>query len=334
MSEIVHGGRLDTAIAQYGGEPDNWLDLSTGINPRSYPLPALDDVVWKRLPGEQAELALYQTARNYYRVSDRSGVVGANGTQAIIQVLPHILDRKSVSIVSPTYGEHFHCWKGVGGDVVEASTLNEAVSSGGVVVVGNPNNPDCRSYQPDVLVEAASVLAKSKGILMVDEAFCDVEPELSVVPQLPENVIVLRSFGKFFGLAGMRLGFAICNADLASRIFRMVGPWAVSGPALEIGRIAMSDVDWISNACKWVKEASQQQQEVLDRSGMEITGNAGLFLEAKHPNTAYICEQLMRVHVLVRPFEVRPDRLRFGLCADENSLARLETELTRVIGEL
>ena len=299
-----------------------WI-LSTGINPRSYPIPVLDEDLWKRLPGENTENALYQVARSYYRVPERCGIIAANGTQAIIQVLPHVLNGRSVSIVSPTYGEHFYCWKRSGREIIEVSTLDEAVSNGGVVVVGNPNNPDCRRYQQEDLIKAANELEYSGGVLIVDEAFCDVEPELSLVPSLPENAIVLRSFGKFFGLAGVRLGFAICNSDLASRISRMIGPWAVSGPALEIGRIAMSDADWILKSRDWIKKTSLMQQELLAGCGMEITGNAGLFIEARHPEASKIYERLMRAHILLRPFEQRPDRLRFGLCAGEQSLNRL-----------
>ena len=163
MSGIFHGGNLDAAIAQFGGDRHDWLDLSTGINPRSYPIPVLDDDLWKRLPGENTENALYQVARSYYRVPERCGIIAANGTQAIIQVLPHVLNGRSVSIVSPTYGEHFYCWKRSGREIIEVSTLDEAVSNGGVVVVGNPNNPDCRRYQQEDLIKAAKELEQSRG---------------------------------------------------------------------------------------------------------------------------------------------------------------------------
>ena len=242
MNAIVHGGQLDEAMASYGGGREDWLDLSTGINPWSWPIGEISPDSFTRLPGEKAEHLLLEAARNCYQVRDRDSVIPANGTQALIQLLPHVLNCSNVEIVSPTYGEHALCWKNAGCEVTEIADINCITDNAEIVVIGNPNNPDGRCYNPEQLCRLARELEDRCGTLIVDEAFCDVMPELSLVPSLPDNAIVLRSFGKFFGLAGVRLGFAISNPALEEKLITRIGPWAVSGPALEIGAKAITNL--------------------------------------------------------------------------------------------
>ncbi|MEO0909901.1 MAG: aminotransferase class I/II-fold pyridoxal phosphate-dependent enzyme, partial [Pseudomonadota bacterium] len=167
MAGVVHGGRLDTAIAIHGGTPEGWIDLSTGINPHAYPVSELDDRVWQRLPDEHAHRKLEDAAREYYRVGKSSSLVAANGTQAIIQTLPQLISSKSVGIVSPTYGEHEYCWRNSGAAVDLYNSMSEALGKSDVVVVVNPNNPDGRTYRQDQLKEAAGILASRDGFLIV-----------------------------------------------------------------------------------------------------------------------------------------------------------------------
>ena len=242
MSAVFHGGRLDAAISEYGGKPEDWLDLSTGINPSAYPVPPISEKSWHRLPDEIAQQQLVKAARNYYRVPSGVDLVASNGTQAVLQNLPQVLVQGSAAIVSPTYEEHLHCWKQAGRTVFAPGGLNEAVDAAEIVVVVNPNNPTGATISQDVLVEAAQKLSDKSGFLIIDEAFADVFPELSCVPKMRENMIVLRSFGKFFGLAGLRLGFTIGLKTIMDQLQAKLGPWSVSGPALEIGTRALGDL--------------------------------------------------------------------------------------------
>ena len=329
MSAIVHGGRLDAAIAEYGGERGDWLDLSTGINPNPYPVPEISSVSWQCLPDEAAQSRLISSARKYYNVPDEFGLVASNGTQAIIQSLPQILAQQKVAIVSPTYEEHSHCWKLAGREVVKVQTLNEGVECADIVVIVNPNNPTAVTYQPDELSHAAQKLERKSGILIVDEAFGDVMPELSVVPQMSNNMIVLRSFGKFFGLAGLRLGFGIASKTVSDKLKLRLGPWSVSGPALEIGAVALPDQRWIENTRVQIKQNSEDQAEVVEACGLKLIGNAGLFMEFEHDNAAALYQALLKEHILVRPFSERPTRLRFGLCKNMEELERFALALKR-----
>lgn len=320
---IGHGGKLDAAIARYGGSRETWLDLSTGINPNAYPVPAVSMEAWTRLPDDGAETRLLEAARAYYGVPNKSLLVMANGTQAIIEQLPRLLEFDKVAIVSPTYGEHAHVWNRAGAHVVEVSDLQSVSPDIPCVVIVNPNNPDCRVWERDQLLQ----LAARHERVIVDEAFCDIQPEHSLVPDLPDNVLVLKSVGKFFGLAGMRLGLAVCSADLAGRLQEMMGPWAVSGPALEIGAKAFSDADWIKFTRKQLAETSRLLAATLDEHGCEVAGVNPLFVFVKHDHARDLFEHLAQNHILVRPFDHMPDYLRFGLCKDNVELARLQKAL-------
>ncbi len=329
MSAIVHGGRLDAAIAEYGGECDDWLDLSTGINPNPYPVPEVTYTSWQRLPDEGAHIKLITAAKKYYNVPEEYGLVASNGTQAIIQSLPQILAQQKVAIVSPTYEEHFHCWNLAGREVVKVQTLDEAVERADIVVVVNPNNPTAMTYKPDELFKTAKKLSHKSGILIVDEAFGDVMPELSVVPTMSENMIILRSFGKFFGLAGLRLGFAVSSKTVSDELKLRLGPWSVSGPALEIGAVAFGDQRWIENSRIHINQNSEDQAEVVEACGLQLIGNAGLFMEFEHENAAALHKALLKEHILVRPFSERPTRLRFGLCKNMEELERFALAIKR-----
>lgn len=323
MNAVFHGGRLDAAVSKYGGSREGWLDLSTGINPNAFPIPELANESWQRLPDETAQSNLLATARDYYRVPENAGLVAGNGTQAILQNLPFVLKPKTVAIVSPTYEEHRHCWEAAGREVLAMNTLIEAVEAAEIVVVVNPNNPTAITYQPDAPLEAAKKLVEKSGFLIVDEAFGDVVPELSTVPRLLDNMIVLRSFGKFFGLAGLRLGFAIGSQSIADRLSSKLGPWSVSGPALEIGTAALKDTDWVFTARAQIKQNAEDQVEVIKACGLELIGNAGLFMEFEHTQASRIHEALCQDHIFVRSFVDRKTRLRFGLCKNMEELERL-----------
>ncbi len=329
MAGVVHGGRLDAAISIHGGKPEDWIDLSTGINPHAYPVSELDDRVWQRLPDEHAHRKLEEAARQYYRVGESSAIVAANGTQAIIQILPQLISSKSVGIVSPTYGEHEYCWRNSDAAVELYISLSEALGKSDVVVVVNPNNPDGRTYRPDQLEEAAGILASRSGFLIVDEAFGDVMPELSIVPHLPGNTIVLRSFGKFFGLAGLRLGFSICAREIVDQMVKAFGPWSVSGPALAIGLQALSDQDWISGMKTKIEVQSLKQADEISSCGLNLVANTCLFMEFEVEDGMALSQSLMTEHILVRSFPDRPNRLRFGLCKDDLELDRLSSALKK-----
>ncbi|MDZ7823383.1 MAG: threonine-phosphate decarboxylase CobD [Ahrensia sp.] len=326
METIVqHGGALDRAIAQYGGKRGDWIDLSTGINPNPYLAQDFPADVWHRLPDEGLLNDCLAAARAYYELPDHACLVAAPGTQALIQLLPQIIQAQTVSIVSPTYNEHARCWGRGGAEIHPVNSLQEA--RGDVVVIVNPNNPTGSKHCANALVDVASRLAKRNGTLIVDEAFCDVDPHCSLAPKLPDNTIVLKSFGKFFGLAGLRLGFAVCHPEMANKIEQQLGPWAVSGPALYVGALAMRDTVWINRTRAELKIKRNTLEQLLARFGFEFVGATDLFITASHFDSAHIVKSLAQNNILVRAFDYEPAWIRFGLPRCDAEFQRLEQAL-------
>ena len=254
-------------------------------------------------------------------------MVAGTGSQALIQALPRITPPTDVAILGPTYGEHARAWTAAGHRVHAVSGLEEIGTAGAVVVV-NPNNPDGRIIAPGQLLDLAARLAARNGLLVVDEAFCDERPDLSLTAGVRPGLVVLRSFGKFFGLAGLRLGFAVAATDLAARLADHLGPWPVSGPALGIGAAALADREWSIATITRLTDAAARLDAILTGAGLEVPGGTVLFRLARHDRAPAIYERLGRAGILVRAFAFRPDILRFGLPGD----AAEERRLTAALG--
>jgi len=321
-----HGGALDRAIARFGGVRADWIDLSTGINPWPYPVPAVPAEAWTRLPDEAALRGLIEAARAFYGAAADAAVTVAPGSQALIQMLPRLVPRAQVAVVGPTYAEHARCWALAGHDVQVIQTIE--TSTAPILVLVNPNNPDGRRWISDRLRTLAESQAARGGLLVVDEAFAEVVPNLSLVPQagMP-GLVILRSFGKFFGLAGLRLGFAFGPAALIGQLSAAFGPWAVSGPALEIGRAALSDHDWAGMTRGRLAAAAQSLDAVLSAADIEPISGTDLFRLVRIAAAGQLADRLGRHHILVRRFARQPDFLRFGLPPDEAARARLRAAL-------
>ena len=323
-----HGGDLAVAEAAFGRPPRGWLDLSTGVNAEAYPDICVSQESWHSLPQTGAMESLLDAARRYYRVPEGLALAAAAGSQALLQCLPGIVAGGRVAIVGPTYSEHDRAWRERG---YEIRTVAEFSSAGAadIAVVVNPNNPDGRIVPPRDLAVFASALSAWRGLLVVDEAFADVAPNASILPHLsPElPVIVLRSFGKFFGLAGLRLGFAAGPPATIERLTQRLGPWAVSGPALEIGSRALNDGAWISGALARLNRRRLDLDEVLAAAGLRVAGGTDLFRLVVTDDAASIYRRLGRAGVLVRAFADQPCRLRFGVPGSPDELARLSAAL-------
>ncbi|MFN3672129.1 MAG: threonine-phosphate decarboxylase CobD [Bosea sp. (in: a-proteobacteria)] len=320
--DIWHGGDLAKARALFPAAPQPWIDLSTGINPIPYPLPALPLSLWQRLPGQAEEQALLRAARAAYGVPDGAEIVAAPGTQILIELLPRLVGIGQIAVLGPTYAEHEAAWRKAGFPVRAITDLAEARQAG-IVVLVNPNNPDGRRMPLPALHALAGSLAQRGGLLVVDEAFCDFTPQHSLVPSVPPNTVVLRSFGKSYGLAGLRLGFAIGEAQPMQRLREALGPWAVAGPALQIGAQALADAAWLRLAAAAREADAARLDAMLVRCGVVVGGTA-LFRLLETDNAAQLFERLGRHGVYVRRFQHDPRRLRFGLPGDSAQWARLE----------
>lgn len=320
----AHGGDLAAAEARFGRQ--DFLDLSTGINPTPYPVGALPEECWSRLPGSDA--ALRRAAAVYYGVSDPSCVASAAGSQVLIQLLPQLFPAESVAVVGPTYSELSRCWREAGRDVTIVDGIDALPPESRIVVLANPNNPDGRVIGPDRLLALASALAARSGMLIVDEAFADCNPATSMAPASgAPGLLVLRSFGKFFGLAGLRLGFALASPALAETIRCALGPWPVSGPALAIGETALADQAWITRTRRDLARQAAALDAVLEHARLQAIGGCDLFRLVATERPAALVEYLGRRGILVREFAEHPSWLRFGLpgAASERLKAVLES---------
>ncbi|KFC62139.1 putative threonine-phosphate decarboxylase [Bosea sp. LC85] len=323
--KVWHGGDLAQAKALFPEAPEPWIDLSTGINPIPYPVPELPLSLWQRLPGGRDEAALLAAARAAYRVPETAGVVAAPGTQILIELLPRLASIGPVAVIGPTYAEHALAWRKAGMNVRETATLAETGDASAVVLV-NPNNPDGRMVQRAQLTAIARDLAGRGGLLVVDEAFIDFMPEASLIPELPPATLILRSFGKTYGLAGLRLGFAIGEACLTEALRAALGPWAVAGPALHIGAQALSDTAWLA-ATSDARTCDAARLDALLGTHGAIVGGTSLFRLLATPNAPALFAHLGRNGIYARRFQNNASWLRLGLPGDEPSWQRLAAAL-------
>jgi cobalamin biosynthetic protein CobC len=326
---LPHGGNLDAARLLFPGAPEPFIDLSTGINPYSYPAPQLSPGVLARLPEPADVERLTAIAADAYGAPSRDCVVAAPGTQILLALVAALVPPGKAAVLGPTYGEFSRAAALAGHDVAEVSDLQQ-LRAAELAVAANPNNPDGRAFGWRELLELAAA-RRHRGLLVVDEAFMDVGPDgASLCGEVMRGgLVVLRSFGKFFGLAGIRLGFAVTTPAIAERLAATLGPWAVSGPAIVIGKTAMADPAWIREMRGRLAQEARRLDQVLAAVGMEVVGGTSLFRLVRTPAADCLFQHLGRTGILVRRFVERPDWLRFGLPGSDIAWERLRRALGR-----
>lgn len=311
---LEHGGRLQRAVQHYGIAREHWLDLSSGIAPWSYAIPEIPLRAWARLP--ETDDGLEQAAVEYYRVNQ---VLPVAGSQAAIQALPQLRARGTVGVLSPCYAEHAEGWRRAGHQVLELQDeqVDGLLDSLDVLVVVNPNNPTGCLLRAEQLLGWHARLAKRGGWLLVDEAFMDNTPQHSIGAQAERpGLIVLRSFGKFFGLAGVRLGFVLAEPALLQRLAELLGPWTVSGPTRILGQACLLDSTAHQRQIARCATASQQLEAVMSAAGFAPTGGCDLFQYVLTDQAEQLHEFMAQRGILLRLFN-QPASLRFGLPATE-----------------
>ncbi|MEL0437805.1 threonine-phosphate decarboxylase [Phycobacter sp. K97] len=293
-----HGGNLSAAMARYGGVRSDWIDLSTGINPAPYPLPEFAPDDWSALPDTTAAEDLHAAARRFWKVPDGASVLSAPGASALIALAPSLADARWVRIETPTYNEHAAAFKAQGWRLAECEPAEACVAV-------HPNNPDGRLWQARELTAPFRI---------IDESFCDVCPERSLIHLADKpGTLVLKSFGKFWGLAGLRLGFAIGDPALISQLSDLQGPWAVSGPALKTGIKALSDTAWAAETRKRLAQDAQRLDGLVLPKGAKLAGGTDLFRLYHVEDAAAWQDRLARAHVWSRIFPYSANYLRLGL---------------------
>ncbi|WP_102107908.1 aminotransferase class I/II-fold pyridoxal phosphate-dependent enzyme [Oceaniglobus roseus] len=311
-----HGGGVDAAVARWGGSRADWLDLSTGINPRPWPRPALPETAWTALPDRGASAALEAAARRFWAVPEGAAVLAGPGASALIAQLPFCLDGRAVRIRPDTYNEHAAAFRAAGWEVTEGTAP--------VRLEVSPNNPTGEFWEgPD----------RPPGMLVVDESFCDTDPARSLIGRAGPGTVILKSFGKFWGLAGLRLGFAIGDPAVLERLAGRLGPWAVSGPALALGTAALEDVGWAAAERLALRDRAARLDALLATAGLAAGGDCPLFRLCRTPDVGLWHDALARRHILTREFPYAPDWLRLGLPPDDG-WTRLEAALAEAGAEV
>lgn len=318
---LEHGGRLMAAARHYAIALDDWLDLSTGINPHGWPAPAIAPELWSRLPEDDD--GLNETACRYYGVAQ---ILPVAGTQAAIQALPALRTCSRVGMAQPSYAEHGQAWQRAGHTVVDW-TPDKGTDNLDALVLINPNNPTGARFTVTQLLEWHTQLAARGGWLMVDEAFLDATPNDSLAPYVErDGLIVLRGLGKFFGLPGARVGFVLAQQTLLNRLRDVLGPWPVSRPSRWLAQQALADLNWQARERLRLLTASDRLKQLLSAHGLPPAGGTALFQWVQTPAAEQLHEQLARRGILTRLFH-RPSSLRLGLPASEADWVRLEQAL-------
>ncbi len=327
---LEHGGCLRAAAERYGIPLSDWLDLSTGINPQGWPVPPIPATVWQRLP--EANDGLEAAAVACYGVE---ALLPVAGSQAAIQALPLLREPGRVGVLNPSYVEHAHAWRRAGHrvELLPAENLDAALDRLDALVLVHPNNPTGVRFSLQSLLDWRARLVARGGWLVVDEAFMDATPEGSLVNHvgLP-GLIVLRSLGKFFGLAGARVGFVLAEPGVLGSLGEALGPWTVTGPSRWVATQALSDRDWQAEARTRLDRAGSRLADLLKRQGLPAAGGTGLFQWMPLPDAEFWQDALARRGILVRRF-TDPAGLRFGLPAGEPAWRRLELALAGVRAE-
>lgn len=367
-----HGGRLDTALRAFPAAPHPWVDLSTGLNPLSYPTDQAAYYDWNALPDPSALKALERAAaKAFLQIDDDSdapnnpaapqtidahkttysrlgqngsttahidmianSLIAVPGTELGLRLLPHLGLNGPVHYWTPGYRSHAESFPNA--IAITADTLCEAADQGGVIILANPNNPDGRIWPLEDLLKLAARLKKSSGTLIVDEAFADIIPQLSLLPHLQDfqngNVIILRSFGKFYGLGGMRLGFVALPLLFQQRLRHILGSWPLNSAALQIATSAYQDFHWQQQTRIFINTAAQRLDNLCQHFGFNTIGDCPLFRLIDDKRAAQLFHHLAAHGLLSRPFDHNPNWLRLGLPGTEADWVRLEKALASFHG--
>lgn len=317
---LVHGGQIRAAAARYGIAVEDWLDLSTGINPTPFVPPEIPLAAWARLPQEQD--GLEDAAARYYGTPD---LLPVSGSQAAIQQLPRLRGRCRVGVLHPGYAEHAYAWRSAGHEVEElrANEITAQLGNLDVLALIQPNNPTGEVFTHTQLQQWHSQLVTRNGWLIVDEAFIEASPQSSFAPpQMPQGLIVLRSLGKFFGLAGARVGFVLAHAELLARLRALLGPWIVAGPSRYVAQAALLDSAWQAAARERLLRGGVRLAQLLSEAGLPPAGGCGLFQWVPTEQAEAIHRQLAQRGIFTRLF-TQPRSVRFGLPGSAAEWGRL-----------
>lgn len=327
-ADFIHGGALDSVARAFPDAPKPWIDLSTGINPWPYPVASLPEEAFRHLPMEADRRACARAMADAW--STQAGKVEpVPGTEMVIRHLPRLLGGTTAMVARPTYGDYGLAWQAAGHRVLDVEDPLVAGEEADVIVLCNPNNPDGRRWSPEAIEKARQTQAARGGWIVVDEAYGDLDPGLSCVPRAgAEGLIVMRSFGKFFGLAGVRLGAVLAPDQIIDQLRLQLGTWPVSGPALRLGAAAYGNAVWIRETRQRLGKARADLDALLAESGVTVTGGTDLFRFVDVPDAYAVWRHLAESGIYTRRFAYTDRHLRVGLPSGVEERERLAVALS------
>lgn len=307
---LNHGGRLNKAAKKFSIPIENWIDLSTGINPNHWPIPNIPNKYFTRLPEDDD--GLVEAARKYYQADNLLPVAGS---QSVIQLLPLLREKSKVAVPDIGYAEHAHQWQTAGHEIVfyKTSNLDDIVNDVDVLIIINPNNPTGETVTQKQLLAWHKILQSKQGWLIVDEAFADAEEIPSIVNMSHlTGLIVLRSIGKFFGMAGVRSGFVFAEKNLLIEINEKLGPWALTGVSRYVTTMALLDDKWILNSKQTLNQTSDFMEDLIFECSGIMPSGTKLFKTIFHLQAEEVFELFAKQGILVRLLDNKQG-LRFGM---------------------
>jgi len=334
---MEHGGNITDAAAAYGIDLSEMIDLSTGISPRSYPVDStmVSARDWRHLPQSADEINLIKAMRDAWGIDSAADIALAPGSSLLISLAARLRDHTEVMIPDPVYSEHEKAWGEAGHRIqfYAAGTCPVLTDAAGVVIAVQPGNPMGDILPPEAWHGLIDDLARRDGLLIMDEAFIDLMPHHTIVGMAGrKGLLILRSFGKFYGLAGLRLGAAVGHGDDIALLRRLLGPWSVSTPALRVGAMAIADQDWADGQRQWLREQMSALRQVLTKAGMIDRGGTDLYAlmdveKMELENASGLHHHLAKQGIWTRIFDHHPRWMRFGLPANAEERQRLEQAL-------
>ena len=323
-----HGGNSDEAAKAYGMTPEQMYDLSTGISPIAYDMVLPSSSHYQKLPMTSALDDLYKAARGAYQVPTHAAICCGAGSQSLLGMLPNVMaGSEIVWCREPTYNEHRYRWEKAGHQVDGGDSCPDDAK---IIILGQPNNPDGRLWKHDEIAHYHAMMAERNGLLIIDEAFVDAMPEHSYMPHAgDDNLVILRSVGKFYGLAGIRVGFAIGGKEIIAKLADDIGPWPISQPAIDIALTALSDHEWQISHSKRLYELSSKLVEILAGAGFTIVAQQPLFVTIQDESIYEFHDHLARHGFWTRIYQNYPSMMRLGLISQQTGLSRFASVVSR-----
>jgi threonine-phosphate decarboxylase len=312
---IAHGGIYSAGL---GNDP-KIIDFSSNVNPLGYPPSIKNELKKSRsffsIYPDPDSTRLRNYLENYIGISKNQIIVGNGATEVIYNFCKAFLNCCKVLIPIPTFGEYESAAKLHGASVYFLKTMNlnqdiskllAAMPKNNCVFVCNPNNPTGSLTKRKNMLKIMELAYEKSILVFVDECFIELASNMreSLVPYLKEfdNLFILRSLTKSFGLAGLRIGYGLGSSKMATILQRIKIPWNVNGLAQNLAIKALSDQSHLEKTRKLISGERKFLKESISKiNGFICYDSDTNFLLIKSKiNSTYLQKKLLKKNILIR----------------------------------